>query len=44
MTMKGLLLTLSKLRVQYVAGVRILFPLSKAQKFIFEAFDFHPPL
>ena len=38
MTMKSLLMTLSKLRVQHINGVRILFPLTKQQKSIFKAF------
>lgn len=44
MTMKKLLLTLEKLRVQYLAGTRILFPLTKEQKNIFEAFGFSEPV
>ncbi len=38
MTMKKLLLTLSKLRVQHINGQRILFPLTKEQKAVYKAF------
>lgn len=38
MTMKKLLMTMSKLRVQIVNGTRILFPLTKDQKGIYKAF------
>ena len=44
MTMKNLLMTLSKLRVQYINGVRILFPLTKQQKSIYKAFGVDQPL
>jgi len=37
MTMKKLLLILAKLKMQMVKGVRILFPLTKVQRSIFEA-------
>ena len=43
MTMKELLMTLRKLRVQYINGTRILFPVSKAQKHIFESFSIPLP-
>jgi len=38
MTMRKLILTLSKLRVQFVKGVRIMFPVTKEQRGIYEAF------
>jgi len=44
MTLKKLVLTLDKLKVQYISGDRILFPLSKDQKDIYDAFDFVFPL
>jgi transposase len=44
MTMRQLMRTLSKLRVQEISGNRILFPLTKAQREIFEAFDIEPPM
>jgi len=44
MTMKKLLLVLSKLRVQHVSGQRILYPLTKEQKVIYKAFDVMPPV
>ena len=44
MTMKKMILTLSKLRVQKINGYRILFPLTKDQKDIFKAFDIVQPL
>jgi len=44
MTMKKLLLTLSKLRVQVVNGTRILFPLTKDQKVIYKAFNIDEPV
>lgn len=43
MTMKKLLLTLSKLRIQHINGTDILYPLTKDQKEIFEAFDVDLP-
>ncbi len=43
MTMKKLLMTLSKLRVQEINGVRILFPLTKEQKTIYKAFGVEEP-
>ena len=39
MTMKRLLLTLSKVKVQIIKGVRILFPLTKEQRTIYQAFN-----
>jgi transposase len=44
MTMKKLLLILSKLRVQYVNDQRILFPLTKEQKTIYKAFAVNEPM
>jgi len=44
MTMQQLIRTLSKLRVQEISGDRIMFPLTKAQREIFEAFDINPPM
>lgn len=44
MTMKKLLLTLSKLRIQEINGERILFPLTKEQKLIYKAFDVNEPV
>ncbi len=44
MTMKKLLLILSKLRVQHVNGQRILFPLTKEQKTIYKAFAVENPV
>lgn len=44
MTMKKLLLTLSKLRVQHIHGQRILFPLTKEQKTIYKAFAVEDPV
>jgi len=43
-TMKKLLLTLSKLRVQHINGQRILFPLTKEQKAIYKAFAVREPV
>ena len=43
MTMKELLIILRKLRVQYINNTRILFPVSKAQKRIFESFSISLP-
>jgi transposase len=44
MTMKKLILTLSKLKLQIVKGVRILFPVTKEQRCIYEAFGFQVPV
>jgi transposase len=44
MTMKKLLMTLSKLRVQVVNGTRIIFPLTKEQKVIYKAFKIKEPV
>jgi len=44
MTMKKLILTLSKLKLQMVKGVRILFPVTKEQRLIYEAFDVKEPV
>ncbi|WP_218961470.1 hypothetical protein, partial [Desulfobotulus mexicanus] len=43
MTMKELLLTLSKLRRQEIKGTKILFPLSRLQMTIFKAFGVKEP-
>lgn len=43
-TMKKLLLILSKLRVQLINGQRILFPLTKEQKAIYKAFAVKEPV
>jgi len=43
MTMKKLILTLEKLRIQHIKSKDILFPLTKAQKGIFKAFNFEAP-
>ena len=43
MTMKKLILTLEKLRIQHIKGKDILFPLTKVQKGIFKAFHFEEP-
>ena len=44
MTLKKLLLTLAKLRVQHIRGHRILFPLTKEQKAIYKAFGVKEPV
>ncbi|RIV18569.1 hypothetical protein D2Q93_13870 [Alicyclobacillaceae bacterium I2511] len=44
MTMKKLLLILSKLRVQHMNGQHILFPLTKEQKAIYKAFAIKEPV
>ena len=44
MTMKKLILTLSRLRLQTVNGVRVLFPVTKEQRLIYEAFDINEPV
>jgi hypothetical protein len=44
MTMKKLLLILSKLRVQHINGQRILFQLTKEQKTIYKAFSIKEPV
>lgn len=44
MTMKKLINILEKLRVQYLANIRILYPITKEQKNIFEAFGFNEPM
>jgi transposase len=44
MTMKEMLLILKKLRIQHVSGRRILFPLTKEQKRILEAFSIAEPM
>lgn len=42
-TMKELLNLLAKLRVQDINGRRILYPVSKEQRIVYEAFDVEPP-
>ena len=44
MTMKKLILTLSKLKVQFIDGVRVLFPVTKSQREIYEAFKIDVPV
>jgi transposase len=44
MTMKKLLMTLTKLRIQEINGARILFPLTKVQKEIYKAFGIEEPV
>lgn len=44
MTMKKLIMTLAKLRVQEINGHRILFPLTKEQKEIFKVFNLTEPV
>ena len=43
MTMKKLILTLEKLRIQHIKGKDILFPLTKVQKGIYKAFLIEEP-
>jgi hypothetical protein len=44
MTMKQLLRRLSKLRIQEISGERVLFPVTKTQKEIYEAFEMNLPV
>jgi len=44
MTMKKLILVLSRLKLQTVKGVRILFPVTKEQRAIYDAFGIEVPL
>jgi transposase len=44
MSMKKLILVLSRLKLQMVKGVRILFPVTKEQRLIYEAFGIGLPL
>jgi hypothetical protein len=44
LTMKKLIITLAKLRVQEINGHRILFPLTKEQKDIFKSFGIAEPV
>jgi len=44
MTMRKLILTLSRVKLQIVKGVRILFPVTKEQRCIYEAFGFQEPV
>jgi hypothetical protein len=43
LTIKSLMLTLKKLRIQYINGQPILFPVTKEQKMIFDAFSVPEP-
>lgn len=43
MSMKRLILSLSNVKVQIIKGLRILFPLTKEQRYIYEAFALNPP-
>ena len=43
-SMKKLVMILSKLKLQFVKGVRVLFPLTKEQRGIFEAFGIQEPV
>ena len=43
MTMKKMMMTLSKLKIQNINGSSILFPLTKEQKIIYEAFSINDP-
>lgn len=44
MTTKKMLMTLAKLKVQYINDQRILFPLTKEQKMIYKAFAVKQPV
>lgn len=44
MTMKKLITTLSKLRIQEINGKKIMYPLTKEQKEIYKAFDLTEPV
>jgi len=44
MTMKKMILTLSRLRLQMVNGVRVMFPATKEQRAIYEAFEISVPV
>jgi transposase len=44
MTMKKLILTLSKLKLQMLNGTRVLFPLTKDQRTIYDAFEIKEPV
>jgi transposase len=44
MTMKKLIFALSKLKLQMVKGVRVLFPVTKEQRSIYEAFGVQEPV
>ena len=44
MTMKKLILILSKLKLQIMQGVQVLFPVTKEQLSICEAFDIEKPV
>jgi hypothetical protein len=44
MTMKKMIKTLEKLRIQRINGNRILYPITKEQKEIFKAFGLKEPV
>ena len=44
MTMKELIRTMEKLRTQVIDGRRILFPMTKRQREIYQAFGVAPPV
>ena len=44
MTMKKLILVLSRLKLQMVNGVRVLYPVTKEQRAIYDAFDINVPV
>ncbi len=44
MTMKELIRTMEKLRTQVIDGRRILFPMTKRQREIYQAFGVRPPV
>jgi transposase len=44
MTMKDMLFILKKLRIQTIADEKILFPVTREQRRIFEAFSVSPPV
>ena len=44
MTMKKMIKTLEKLRIQHINGNRILYPVTKEQKEIFKAFGLKEPV
>lgn len=44
MTMQQMIRRLSKLRAVYIAGSRVVYPVTKEQRQIFDAFGVHPPM
>jgi hypothetical protein len=44
MTLKKMLKTLERLRIQYINGKRIVYPLTSAQKDVFDAFGLPHPM